>query len=397
MPEKKADADRRQQALLTQIIENVPIRVFWKDLDGRYLGCNALLARDAGWDSPEALIGKRDVDMSWKAQAEQYRADDKAVTDSDTPKIGYEEPQTTPDGNTIWLRTSKVPLHDPVTGAVIGMLGIYDDITRQKQAEEAILHMNEELEIKVRERTAALLAAQDELLRNEKLAVLGQVAGSVGHELRNPLGVMSNAIYYLQTVLADADATTREYLDMIGDEIGSAERIVADLLDSVRTKSPQCQGVEVSALVERVRAGLPMPETIAFKAALEPGLPPLWVDPHQIQQVLRNLLSNAVDAMPDGGELEFRAGFDAAAQTVTIEVRDKGAGIEPENIGKLFQPLFTTKPRGIGLGLVVVKNLVQVNGGRVVVQSAPGKGSTFSVTLPAAAPETQTDPTGGET
>ena len=397
MSEKKADTGRKEQALLTQIIENAPIRVFWKDLEGRYLGCNALFAKDAGWASPEALIGKSDFDMSWKAQVEQYRADDKAVTDSDTPKIGYEEAQTTPDGKTIWLRTSKVPLHDPDTGVVIGMLGIYDDITRQKQVEEAIRHMNEELESKVRERTAALLAAQDELLRNEKLAVLGQVAGSVGHELRNPLGVMNNAVYYLQTVLVDADATTREYLDMIRDEIGSAERIVADLLDSVRTKSPQCQGVAVSALVERVRSGLPMPEAIAFKVALEPGLPPLWVDPHQIQQVLRNLLSNAIDAMPDGGTLEFWAGFDAAAHTVILEVRDTGAGIAPENIRKLFQPLYTTKPRGIGLGLVVVKNLVQVNGGRVAVQSTPGEGSTFSVTLPAAAPESQTEEAGSAT
>jgi len=338
MAEKKGDPGRRQQALLTQIIEAAPIRVFWKDLDGRYLGCNALFAKDAGHDSPEEMIGKNDFDMNWRDQAEQYCADDKAVTDSDTPKIGYVESQTTPDGGTIWVRTSKVPLHDPDTGEVIGMLGIYDDITRQKEAEEAIRHMNEELESKVRERTAALLAAQDELLRKEKLAVLGQVAGSVGHELRNPLGVMSNAVYYLQTVLSDADATTREYLDMIGDEIGNAERIVGDLLDSVRTKSPQCQGVDVSALIERVRSGLQIPETIAFKVSLAAGLPEIWVDPQQIQQVLRNLFSNAVDAMPEGGELEVKAGFDQATHAVTIAVRDTGVGIAPENIGKLSSP-----------------------------------------------------------
>ena len=89
--------------------------------------------------------------------------------------------------------------------------------------------------------------------------------------------------------------------------------------------------------------------------------------------------------------------FDAAAHGVILEVQDTGVGIVPENVGKLFQPLFTTKPRGIGLGLVVVKNLVQVNGGRVAVQSTPGEGTTFSVTLPAAAPEAQTEPTGSAT
>lgn len=114
--------------LLATILENVPIRVFWKDRACRYLGCNTAFARDAGMSCPENVIGKDDFQMSWRAQAELYRADDQAVMDSDTPKIGYEEQQLTPDGCMLWLRTSKVPLHD-ANGKVIGVLGIYDDIT----------------------------------------------------------------------------------------------------------------------------------------------------------------------------------------------------------------------------------------------------------------------------
>jgi PAS domain S-box-containing protein/putative nucleotidyltransferase with HDIG domain len=124
--------------LLEGIVESVPIRVFWKDRDLRYLGCNVLFAEDAGLSGPDDLKGKTDFDLSWKEQAEFYREDDRRVMDSGVAKLGYEEPQTTPDGNAIWLRTSKVPLHNDA-GEVTGVVGIYDDITRQKQAEQDLL------------------------------------------------------------------------------------------------------------------------------------------------------------------------------------------------------------------------------------------------------------------
>ncbi|MDQ6967007.1 MAG: PAS domain-containing protein, partial [Mariprofundaceae bacterium] len=111
--------------------------VFWKDRDSRYLGCNALFAQDAGFATPEEIIGKTDVDMGWKEQAEWYRADDQAAMQSGEARLTYEEPQTTPDGEHIWLCTSKVPLRNHV-GDVIGILGIYDDITERKLAAQTI-------------------------------------------------------------------------------------------------------------------------------------------------------------------------------------------------------------------------------------------------------------------
>ncbi len=128
------DALRTAHNLLHTIVENAPIRVFWKDTESQYLGCNTAFAHDAGMDSPENIIGKDDFQMGWHEQADLYRADDKRVMDDDTPKLDYEEPQTTPDGNAIWLRTSKVPLHDE-TGKVFGILGIYEDITNHKKTE----------------------------------------------------------------------------------------------------------------------------------------------------------------------------------------------------------------------------------------------------------------------
>jgi len=269
-------------------------------------------------------------------------------------------------------------------GRPLRMFGTVRDITEHKLAEEKIRQLNEELEIKVQERTKQLQDAQEELVRSEKLAVLGQVAGSVGHELRNPLGVMSNAVYFLQTMLSDADETTKEYLNIIKSEIAGSERIVSDLLDSVRTKPPHPETVGVAELIEQTLHKYTVPSSVTVKLDIPATLPPLQVDAMQIQQVFRNLISNGVEAMPEGGTLEIHAVENKQDGTVTISVRDSGIGMAPEVLVKLFQPLFTTKARGIGLGLVVVKNLTQANGGSVKVESEIGKGSLFTVTLPAA-------------
>jgi signal transduction histidine kinase len=254
------------------------------------------------------------------------------------------------------------------------------EVSRRETAEAELRRLNGELDQQVQERTRELLAAQDELVAKEKLAVLGKVASSVGHELRNPLGVMSNAVYFLQTVLSDADETTREYLGIIKDEIGDAERIVADLLDAVRTKPPQPETVDLRALIERVLQKLAVPAAVAIRLDLPAELPTPRLDPLQMGQVFRNLLTNGIDAMPDGGRLEIIAR--RQGNEVIVAVKDDGIGIAAEHQARLFQPLFTTKPRRIGLGLVVVKNLTEANGGRVTVDSDPGRGTTFRLSLP---------------
>ena len=139
------DTIRKSKDLLQSVIENVPSRVFWKDRNLRYLGCNTQFAKDAGHSSPDELTGKTDFEMGWKDQAELYRAKDKAVMDSGTPEINFEEPQTTPDGSTIWLRTSKIPLRNG-DNQVIGILGVYDDITAIKQTEDQLRKLAQAVE-----------------------------------------------------------------------------------------------------------------------------------------------------------------------------------------------------------------------------------------------------------
>ena len=124
--------------ILPLIMNNIPQAVFWKDQNLVYLGCNQAFAEDAGLDSPEKIIGKTDYDMPWTDQADLYREDDAQVLESGEAKINYEEPQTNPQGEITWLRTSKIPVRDEA-GNIVAVLGMYEDITEQKQAEQELL------------------------------------------------------------------------------------------------------------------------------------------------------------------------------------------------------------------------------------------------------------------
>jgi PAS domain S-box-containing protein len=142
---KKEEATKKTEIMLQRVIDLLPTRIFWKNNNSVFLGCNKILAKDAGKENPEEIIGKTDFELSWGKQADIYRKDDADVMASGKEKLNFEEPQTTPNGDLIWLRTSKVPLVD-FDGKIIGVIGIYDDITEQKKAEEELLKKTAELE-----------------------------------------------------------------------------------------------------------------------------------------------------------------------------------------------------------------------------------------------------------
>jgi signal transduction histidine kinase len=230
-----------------------------------------------------------------------------------------------------------------------------------------------------------LHATQETLVRKEKLAMLGLLAGGVGHELRNPLGVMTNAVYYLGAVLTEAPGEIKEYLDILGTQIRLAEKIVGDLLDFARIKPPQLETVPVKQLVDEqlLRAG--SLEHVTIKHDFPSDLPSVRIDRVQIGQVVLNLITNALQAMNgNGAAITFR-GRRAQDGFVRLDVIDTGTGMTPEQMGNLFEPLFTTKARGIGLGLAVSRGLVQANGGTISAESSPGAGTTMSVSLPTSA------------
>jgi PAS domain S-box-containing protein len=372
---------RESEERFRMAFQNSAIGMALVGLDGSWLKVNDSLCKIVGYSEQE-LLGKTFQDIT---HPDDLQTDLDFVAQLLAGEIDYfqvEKRYVHKDGRAVWIRLSVSLIRD-AEGKPVHFVSQMDDITEDKLAEKKIQKLNEELESKVRERTQQLLQAQEELVRKEKLAVLGQVAGSVGHELRNPLGVMSNAVYFLQTVLTDADDSVKEYLDIIKSEIAGSERIVSDLLDSVRTKPPQPDIVDVQELIEQTLHRCAVPPSVTVKRDIPATLLPLRVDAMQIQQVLRNLIRNGIEAMPEGGTLEIRALENRQDETVTVSVRDSGIGMTPEVLTKLFQPLFTTKARGIGLGLVVVKNLTQANGGSVKVESEVGKGTLFTVTLPA--------------
>jgi signal transduction histidine kinase len=211
---------------------------------------------------------------------------------------------------------------------------------------------------------------------------------------------MSNAVYFLKMVLDDADETTKEYLDIIKKEIDTSLQIITDLLDFARTRTPQIKAVKARELIAESLGRCAIPDNADLKTEIPDNLPLLSVDPLQMGQVLTNFITNAVQAMPDGGALRIVARLVGAGLAhaksgcpqgvplqdfIQISVADTGEGISPENMKKLFQPLFTTKAKGIGLGLVVCRNLIEANGGRIEVASEFGKGTCFTVQLPVSA------------
>ena len=264
------------------------------------------------------------------------------------------------------------------------MVSIVWDTTVRKKAEDQIRKMNEELEKHVDERTKQLKKAQEQLIRQERLAVLGQLAGGVSHELRNPLGVISNAAYYLGVMLPKADQKTKEYITIIDSETHRAEKIITDLLDFSRVKTAERETFNLEKLVYDAQNHLKKPENIMIEMNFPESLPAVFADPSQITLVIGNLLENAYQAMPEGGVLTLTGKEKILKKKpyVSLEVQDTGSGITPENLDRIFEPLFTTKQRGIGLGLATSKNLVESNGGTMTVNSEAGKGSLFTVALP---------------
>jgi signal transduction histidine kinase len=231
-----------------------------------------------------------------------------------------------------------------------------------------------------------LADAHDQLVRSERLAAIGQLASTIGHELRNPLAVLSNSMFLLRGDFGPAPSEqAQRHLSTAEREISAATVIVSDLLEFARQREPVRADVDIVGLVDEVLHVVPAPGDVEVAREFPSTSVVANVDRDMMRQVLLNLVGNAYQAMPDGGTLGV--GVSATDGAVQVRVRDTGTGMTADVRARLFEPFFTTKPRGVGLGLAVAKRVVDAHGGAIAIDSAPDLGTEFCITLPVISPQ----------
>lgn len=237
------------------------------------------------------------------------------------------------------------------------------------------------MEDMVEERTRDLESAQEKLIRSERLAAVGELASGVGHELRNPLNVIKNCAYLLNMNMdGKADDETVNTLKLLDRQVDIANRIITDLLDFTRVSPPSLNKVDLNTLVKESASWVTVPKNSSVKTGLDSSSPKVYVDAEQVGRAFANVISNAFQAMNGGGELIINTGVNGSHAWASFQ--DTGCGIPEEHLGRIFEPLFTTKPKGIGLGLAITKRLIEQNHGVIEVKSQVAKGTTFTLKLP---------------
>jgi signal transduction histidine kinase len=236
------------------------------------------------------------------------------------------------------------------------------------------------------DRRAALLVQTS---RREKLAALGQLSAGVGHDLRNPLAAISNAVFVLRRRLEKEGPISEKVeapLGLAEREVAQCQRIVTELLDYARETKLELAPVELEPLLQECVGLLRVPPQVTVRVSIARDFPVLQGERGRLRQVFENLLQNGVEAIPEGraGLVEVTA--EALAGQVKVRVRDEGIGMDEVTRARVFEPLFTTKKQGTGLGLAIVESLVKQHGGSLSLQSTIGVGTVFTVVLPLSPP-----------
>jgi PAS domain S-box-containing protein len=379
---------QESRTMLRLVLDTIPQRVFWKDCESRFLGCNPAFANDYQL-TPDEIIGKSDLELPWAEWAHLYRADDNFVMNSRTPKLGYEEPTINLHGQQIWIRTSKVPLTNSY-GEVIGILGSYEDITERKQAEAQLRQTNEQL--------ARATRLKDEFLAN------------MSHELRTPLNaILGMSEGFQEGVFGAINQRQAKAIATIERSGKHLLELINDILDLSKIESGKLElqftDISVKSLCDSSLAfirQMALKKNIRLITQIANNLSSIQVDERRLRQVLINLLSNAVKFTPAGGSviLEVKleesitqsplnhTSWKSLTPDLCFSVIDTGIGIATEDIDKLFQPFIQLDSSlnrqycGTGLGLALVQRIVALHGGTVAVNSEIGHGSCFTVRIP---------------
>ncbi len=263
------------------------------------------------------------------------------------------------------------------------------DISERKRAEERIYKLNEELEQRVKQRTDQLRITQQELLRKERLATLGQLTATVSHELRNPLGAMRPSMYVIRNRVDLSDSRLQQAIERVDRNITRCDRIIDELLDFTRIQELDLQRVPIDEWLKTLLSEQRMPEGIALRWNLDlPGVN-LSIDSDRLRRTVVNIFENACQAMiPEVSSRQVQSGSCLTVSTgavqgrVELVIADTGPGISADVLPRIFEPLFSTKAFGVGLGLPTVKQIMIQHGGGLEVDTQEGQGTRMILWLP---------------
>ena len=363
VPERPKPEDLLGDRFFRHLVFNLRTGVLAITRDGRIAAMNDMAYRVLALPGRQDYIGVPFAEVLHDVP-EVMRVLQQAFDSSDLPNRA--EMRLRKTGRAMGYTLSHI--HDD-DGRMVGATLFFKDLTRVEQIEE-------------RERL------------RDRLAALGEMAAAIAHEVKNPLASIEVMAGVLKRQLNDRE----DALDILNDiikEAKMANAIVVEVLEFVRPIQLQ---VERAAMDEVLKDSITLAEgkmrrgAVSINTVIEPDVPELLADPHQLRQLFSNLLANAFEALGGEGHVDIRAwllpgeedlaGVDPQPPQVVVEVRDSGPGIAPEDLERIFSPFFSTKPQGTGLGLAIVRNVVDAHDGRIDASSAPGRGTAFKVTLP---------------
>ncbi|MBW4465703.1 MAG: PAS domain-containing protein [Pegethrix bostrychoides GSE-TBD4-15B] len=423
------DLQARNQEL-QRILDSLPLHLFWKDQDSIYRGCNQPFAEVAGFSSIDEVLGKSDYGLHWtNEEADLFRQFDQQVMQADVAQLRVVETPSEINEQQGWVATSKIPLHDE-TGAVIGILGLFEDITEQAKEEEALRRSEAELRRQaqqLRQTIGELQQAQTKLVQAEKMSSLGQLVAGIAHEINNPVSFIHGNLCFARQHTDDLLALIARYQQHYPQPHPELQAQIDEIeLEFLQTDLPQlfqsmqvgaeriCQivlslrsfsrldeaeikpvdlhdGIDSTLMIlqNRLRGGK---ANIPIQVVKDYGVLPLvecYAGP--LNQVFMNLLSNAIDAVEERLEQQPDICPQILIQTrqvdqqVEISIIDSGAGMSPAIANQIFDPFFTTKApgQGTGLGLSISYQIItERHGGKLSCTSELGQGTEFKVEIP---------------
>lgn len=359
--------------MLRSIIDHSPVSMSLKDLDGRYFlssgHLGTLFGRDFG------IEGKTAFDLFPHEIAVSHTEHDQQVARSGLSS--QRQYQVEVDGERHDYLTEKFPVKDE-QGRVRSIGSISSDITELKRSEQEIRDLNDELEIRMKE----LRATQENLLRSERLSAMGQLVGTVSHELRNPLGTIRSSFHTLQKVIPLEEQNTRRVLARIDRNIERCVHIIEGLLDYARLRKPRREIVDIDSWIEDLRDDMNLPDTVSLVTELNAGIE-VDIDPTALARAVYNVVDNAaaatVECDPPGGEVRIVSRV--SEDRLEISITDQGVGMDQNTLANILEPLFSTKGFGVGLGLPTVVQILESHGGGLEIDSSPGQGTTMTLWL----------------